>query len=243
MKILSIGNSFSEDAHAYLHKVAKERGEDLYTVDLAIGGCSLERHYKNISENLKAYLISTNGSEWEKDLVTIEEIIKNDIFDVVTLQQVSGYSGIYENYQPYLNEIISYVRKYQPNARLYIHRTWAYEIDSTHSDFPKYDCDQAKMYKAICDTTDKIANEVGVDIILSGTVIQNLRERVPEFDYKNGKDSLCRDGFHLSNYGRYAAALTWFATLTGKQVSPMNHEDFDIDTIAKICKVVNDTVF
>ena len=33
MKILSIGNSFSADAHVYLHSLAKERGIDLDTVN------------------------------------------------------------------------------------------------------------------------------------------------------------------------------------------------------------------
>ena len=38
MKILSIGNSFSEDAHVYLHTLAKERKMDLETVKKALGG-------------------------------------------------------------------------------------------------------------------------------------------------------------------------------------------------------------
>ena len=44
VKILSIGNSFSVDAHAYLHALAKKRGFDIKAVNLAIGGCSLETH-------------------------------------------------------------------------------------------------------------------------------------------------------------------------------------------------------
>ena len=44
MKLLSIGNSFSVDAQAYLHQVAKAEGETLECHNLFIGGCSLERH-------------------------------------------------------------------------------------------------------------------------------------------------------------------------------------------------------
>ena len=40
---------------------------------------------------------------------------------------------------------------------------------------------------------------------------------MPEFDYVHGGMSLNRDGFHLTyDYGRYAAGLTWYAFLTGK---------------------------
>lgn len=48
MKILSIGNSFSQDAQRYLHRLAKHEGVQLKTVNLYIGGCSLQRHYENI---------------------------------------------------------------------------------------------------------------------------------------------------------------------------------------------------
>ena len=238
MKVLSIGNSFSEDAHAYLHTLAKQRGIDLETIDLAIGGCSLQMHYDNIVENKARYLLGINGGEW-KENYSVEQILKSDTFDVITLQQVSGYSGICDSYQPYLNEIIDYVRKFQPNAKLYLHRTWAYEIDSTHGDFSKYDNDQEKMFDAICKTTSKIAKETNLQIIPSGNTIQALRNKVKTFDYKNGGNSLCRDGFHLSNYGRYSVGLTWLKTLTNAPVSPMPFEDFDDDIIAEICEIVN----
>ena len=243
MKILSIGNSFSADAHVYLHSLAKERGIDLDTVNLAIGGCSLETHWNNIVNNSVNYLLGLNGGEeWEKDLVSIEQILKSEAFDAVTLQQVSGYSGQVETYQPYLNDIIAYVRKYQPNAPLYIHRTWAYEIDSQHGDFPKYDCNQEKMHKAICEATNQIAQEVGATLILAGDVIDALRHRVPKFDYKNGGESVCRDGFHLSTYARYAVSLAWLATFTKKPVTPMMFMELDSVTNREICNIVNEIV-
>ena len=244
MKILSIGNSFSEDAHVYLHALAMQRGIDLQTANAAIGGCSLQMHYDNIVNGSAKYLHNINGGEeWEKDLASLEQILKSDTFDAVTLQQVSGYSGEYESYQPYLDNIISYVRKHQSSARLYLHRTWAYEIDSQHGDFPRYGSNQEQMLQAIRKATKQISEETGTTLILTGDVIQELREGVARFDYKNGGESLCRDGFHLSPYGRYAAALTWLATLTEKPATPMGFMDFDINVINEICKAVNKIVF
>ena len=48
LNLLAIGNSFSEDATRYLHDVARADGESIHAVNLYIGSCSLERHYKNM---------------------------------------------------------------------------------------------------------------------------------------------------------------------------------------------------
>ena len=40
MKILFIGNSFSEDANVYLYRLAKSVGADFEALSLVIGGCS-----------------------------------------------------------------------------------------------------------------------------------------------------------------------------------------------------------
>ncbi len=54
MKILAIGNSFSQDATRYLQDIAASAGEELFVRNLYIGGCSLEMHSKNIAENANA---------------------------------------------------------------------------------------------------------------------------------------------------------------------------------------------
>ena len=244
MKILSIGNSFSEDAQAYLHALAEQRGIDLTTVNLAIGGCSLQTHWENVEQNNANYLYGVNGGAWAEQLVTIKEILENENFDAVTLQQVSGFSGQYETYQPYLNDLAAYVREKQPGTKLYFQRTWAYEIDSPHGHFPFYDCDQKKMYDALCAASEQACLAIGATVIPAGTVIQTLRETVPAFDYANGGESLCRDSFHMSvTYGRFAVALTWLATLTGKKVEPMPFMELDGALIAEIARVVNEVVF
>ena len=45
MKVLAIGNSFSNDAMRYLHGIAKADGVDMKTVNLFIGGCSPLKKY------------------------------------------------------------------------------------------------------------------------------------------------------------------------------------------------------
>ena len=48
MKLLAVGNSFSQDACTFLHQTAQAQGLDLEVTNLYIGGCSLEMHYQNL---------------------------------------------------------------------------------------------------------------------------------------------------------------------------------------------------
>ena len=61
MKILSIGNSFSEDATAYLHKISEAGNSPIDVYNLYIGGCSLEMHACNIKSGEKKYRLEYNG--------------------------------------------------------------------------------------------------------------------------------------------------------------------------------------
>ena len=224
MKILSIGNSFSQDAHNLLHTIAEQNGKDIQTVNLCIGGCSLKTHHHNLVNNLENHFLERNGGEGERR-IGIREALKMDDFDVVTLQQVSELGGIFDSFFPYVTVLTEEIRAAQPNAKLYLHQTWGYEIDSGHPGFDNYDRDQKKMFLSIKETCLKVADLINAAIIPTGDTIQYLRENVKEFDYKNGGLSLCRDSFHLSlDYGRYAAAVTWYYTLTGEKpkVYPLN---------------------
>ncbi|MBQ9120911.1 MAG: DUF4886 domain-containing protein [Clostridia bacterium] len=219
MKVLAIGNSFSQDAFTYLHQIAEGGGEDLTCLGLYIGGCPLSLHAENIRTGAAAYLYQKNGDTSGDRCTSIADALAECDWDVVSLQQVSHDSGLYETYLPYLDEVADFVRTKCPGAKIVIHQTWAYETDSQHGGFANYDRDQVKMYNCLVDAYEKAADRLGVEIIPVGQVIQTLRG-TPTFDYANGAPSLCRDGFHLSiPQGRYAAGLTWYAALTGKSAA------------------------
>ena len=238
MKILSIGNSFSQDGQKWLHKLAQQNGTDLICHNLYIGGCSLSMHYENIVNNKSDYDFEVNGNSGVEK-ISIIDALRREKYDVITIQQVSGLSGIPETYFPYISIISNIVRWEQPQAELYLHQTWAYEIDSNHGDFTHYNKDQGEMYRRLRDAYSTAAKIINAKIIPTGDTIQKLRETLPEFDYKNGGLSLNRDGFHLSfDYGRFAAACVWFKTLTGKKIKISEFEDFDISLLNKIIDVI-----
>ena len=210
MRILSIGNSFSEDAHMYLHDVAALSGVTMTTCNLPIGGCSLARHYRNMLNGQKAYAQQVNG-EYTGFYVSLEDVfafLAVDYWDAITFQQVSHQAPRYETYQPYLSELVAFARKYSPKSKIYLQETWAYEQGSPRLTDELHYEDQADMYRDVHEAYKKAAEEIRADgIIPSGTAFQHL--------YKNGA-KIHRDTFHASlGIGRLTLATTWTTFLTG----------------------------
>ena len=244
MKLLSIGNSFSQDAQRWLHEIAACGNENIDTYNLFIGGCSLATHMDCICGRKADYSLEGNENRQIRT-VTANEIIENEAFDVITLQQASGFSGRPQSYVPYLTELAEYVRRHQPQAKLLFHETWSYETDSTHGHFAFYRHDQGEMFRRIADCAETAKRLIGVDMIPAGAFIQYLRENTKDFCYPEGGLSLCRDGFHLSlDYGRFAAAAIWYKELTGKTPAVASfaekHPEFDPRLLETVVTAMRD---
>lgn len=235
-KVLAIGNSFSEDATAHLYDICKSAGiEEIVIGNLFIGGCSLDTHLTNIKANISGYDFQLNTSgKWEHNYKsTVSQALEYTDWDFITLQQVSGYTGIYSSYGS-MHAILEHLEANKPKdtTEIYWHMTWAYQQNSTHADFSKYGKSQMKMYQMIVDTTKKkvLADQLIDGVIPSGTAIQNLRTSPLG-------DVITRDGYHLSiGAGRYTAALTWFSTLTGGDLD-------DVEYVASIDNKIKGYIF
>ncbi len=220
MKILSIGNSFSQDAQRYLYRLAKKAGDNFKTVNLDIGGCTLRTHYLNSLEDKAGYSFEYNGEDVGLK-VSIKQLLISDDWDVITFQQASHLSAHYETYTPYLEHLKEYVKKYCPHSKIYMHQTWAYE-DGTERlrEVGGYDSADA-MFQDIRDAYAKAAQAIQADgIIPCGQAMFNATNM--------GIDKIHRDTFHASlGAGRYLLALAWYKALTGKDITNNDFDDFD----------------
>ena len=210
MRILSIGNSFSHDAHRYLHKIAKSLGDDVKTVNLFIGGCSLETHYRNLLGDLAEYEYEENGDESSRRS-SIDGALSEGGWDVVTLQQASHLSAKAETYYPYITELAKHVREKCPTAKIYIHQTWAYDNGSERlisTGYPSAD----EMFEDVKRSYEKAAEAIGADgVIYSGEAMLKAL---------NSGINVYRDGFHAGfGAGRFLLGLVWYKTLTGNDIS------------------------
>ncbi len=214
INILAIGNSFSEDATYYLHQIAQAAGQDTKVVNLYIGGCSLERHWTNILNDAADYEYQLDGVKTGK-LVSIDEILKEESWDFIVTQQASPDSGWPDTYEPFLGWLADYCKEKAPSAQFLLQQTWAYELDSTHTAFPRYHKNQQEMYRRSSEAYREAALRHHMRLIPCGDAVQKARELVP-FQYGEGGISLCRDGFHMSFvYGRYLLAAVWAGTILG----------------------------
>ena len=231
MKVLSIGNSFSSDAHRYIHELAKKAGVNIKTVNLYIGGCPLRTHYLNILDDAVAYDFVFNGVSTGLK-VSIRQVLRSDDWDYVTLQQASGQSAHPETYDPYIQTVAAYVRKYCPKAKLLIHQTWAYENGSEKLANQQIFANDAEMFAAVEKAYAKAAELISADgIIPAGKAMLTASQ--------TGIEKIHRDTFHASlGAGRYLLALCWFKYLTGRDISDNDFNDFDQPVTEEERKVV-----
>ena len=211
MRVLTIGNSFSDDATEYLYDIVKSagKGENLYIGNLCYGGCTLSQHLQFFKENSFVYFYRTNnGNGWQtKENANFLDGLLDGEWDVISFQQASGYSGRSESYDS-LFELASLVReKVGDKPKFAWHMTWAYATSSDHPHFEWYEKDQLKMYNDILlAVKEKIISFAEIKMIApSGASVQLARNTG-----LNGVGTeLTRDGFHLDfGVGRYLAGLT-----------------------------------
>lgn len=238
VRLLAVGNSFSGNATHYLPDIVKAAGQELTLKQIYIGGCPLEKHWKN-AEAFQHGSTDKFARAWTN--LTAEP------WDFVTLQQYSMFSYKIETYRPYAQQLHDYIKAQAPKAEILIHETWAYREDDP---LFKAGFTQQAMYGSLRKAYATIAAELGCRIIPVGDAFQNARGDAawkgvfpdPNFDYKKplrptlpdqrhslnrgyawaqGKDgawSLKMDGHHANATGEYLAAAVWFEFLFGRSV-------------------------
>ncbi len=236
MNVLSIGNSFSTNAHKFLPLMAEADGEELMLCNLYIGGCSLENHWKNWREESTDYeyeiYLPYETEMTRVDDIALHEVVEDEEWDVITLQQCSPLSGIPESYSPYLSELAEYCRMVQPNAKIMLHQTWAYEAGCPNTAFANYGRSQQEMYRALTEAYVNAALEADIDLIIpSGRAWQTARNTIG--------DKLTEDGYHGNDLGCYLAGACFYEMIFGKSIYDNKFELPDVDKkineILKLC--------
>ncbi len=219
LRILAIGNSFSEDAiEQNLYELAKAGKKKIVIGNLYIGGAPLSLHVSNAKEDKPAYRyrkINLDGQMSEKANERLSEALIDEAWDYISFQQASPLSGDYDSYAKDLPLLYDYVTKHVifPETQYILHQTWAYQNGSSHEGFVRYNRSQDNMYKAITHTAEEVFNWGSFSLLVpSGTAVQNARSSFIG-------DHFTRDGYHLDlNYGRFVAACAWYESLFHENV-------------------------
>ena len=242
LKILMIGNSFSISNTRNMPQICDSMGLRLELGSLYIGGCTLEKHWKNV-ENAKegfapyGYRLFKDGKQVTKGVpakINIPEALKSEKWDIVTIQQGSHQSWIPESYSPYGDNLIKTIRELCPTAEIVVQETWSYT--PWDSRLKKWGIDQNEMYERLHKAYAAFAAKHGLRVIPMGAAVQLWRRTLPvkyapdsiggdvtgslKFT-PDGKGGFKADGdpFHLNAHGDYLQSLVWTEFLFKADVS------------------------
>ncbi|MCL9676964.1 DUF4886 domain-containing protein [Acinetobacter sp. ACZLY 512] len=208
IKILGIGNSFTQDAFMYVPWLLKELGFNNFSVSvLMYGGCTLEQHYNFAINNQSVYdyeIYDTDGPDYwvSKGTKTFKEGINFLNFDTIILQQQSARSWDYSSYAPYLNPLINYIyANTNYTTRLGWHGTpsapdgqrngnWNWNGSGSFT--------SAEFYAKQQDAYQQLHVDTPIEYVIpAGTAVQNLRST--SLKDLGGLNNLTSDGLHLDD--------------------------------------------
>ena len=156
LRVLAIGNSFSQSLCRYLPRVAAAAGEKLEFCNLFIGGCSLKRHAENIAKAGADPAFAPYSVTWfraddpahpAKFKANIPQMLATQTWDVVTIQQASHESWKPGSFHPWADSVLAAVRTLAPDAEIVVHETWSYNAADHRigDNFLDWPFDQAGM--------------------------------------------------------------------------------------------------
>ncbi|MBA4190668.1 MAG: DUF4886 domain-containing protein [Planctomycetaceae bacterium] len=184
VRLLTVGNSFSQNATKYLDKIVEADGNTLIHHRCVIGGSGPEQHLAKAALHEKdtkdkAGLYGTSKS--------LKQELVAEKWDVITIQQASIRSHDVANYRPAAKELYDYIKKHAPDSEIVIHQTWAYRVDD-----PRFGTTpgkageprtQKEMYDGLSSAYRTIAKELGVRRIPVGDAFY-LADTDPKWGYK-----------------------------------------------------------
>lgn len=249
LRVLLIGNSFSQNASAYLPQLAKDGGHEIVLGHAELPGCPLQRHWQ-LAELNRTEPDNPKGKPYEGGK-SLRMLLADGEWDVITMQQFSMLSANSDTYKPYAQQLYYLIRQYQPKARILIHQTWAYRSDS--KSFGEVASDklaqtEKEMYERSRAAYHQLAKELDVDIIPNGDAFWLISsnpatafKKDENFDpvkavypalpheqnslhagYIWSNNKLNFDSHHANDTGKYLGGLVWYAVLFNEPVIKLN---------------------
>ena len=223
LKVLDIGNSYTQDAQTYLPQIIKASGIDtdfsLYRAFRPSASfktwvdCWNDADNENYSIDFCAgtSLDGISGSGRASDGAVFRKALQSVKWDIILIHQVSTYSNDYSLWEGdgaggYLQELIRIIRVTNPQATIGYLMTHSYRGTYwANSEGSSY-----QRWRNIADATRQLKLEYDIDFIIPyGTAVQNLRASSLNDSYE-----FSEDGTHMgAGLGDYVAGCCYFESL------------------------------
>lgn len=208
VRLLTVGNSFSQNATRQLGNLVTNAGHVLIHQPIVVGGASLELHWGRAA-TFERDATSTNGLYGKQSL---KQHLVAQPWDFVTIQQASIKSHDAATYRPFAQQLHAYIKQHAPKAEVLMHQTWAYRVDDPRfkvaapkAGEPKT---QAEMYEQLTRAYTTIAAELGIRRLPVGDAF-HLADTDPKwgyqpdtkFDFKSNDENLLPNQKHSLHTG------------------------------------------
>jgi len=181
MNLLTIGNSFANNATEFLNELFDADG----TVPLTLGKANLPSAYLQKHWNLhrqserfpeiRPYELLVSGCDPRE--ATLREALTALPWDFVTLQQNSDLSFHPDSFFPWIEQLCDLALELAPQANVLLHQTWSYREDSPI--LHENGLTSATMFERLAENYRRAATRLGCRIIPCGLAFQKARERRP----------------------------------------------------------------
>lgn len=217
LRILAIGNSFTENMTLHLPRLVADAGADSVVVAYAaFAGASLEYQMSHLTsaDATHIWAVSTGGRPFVVDSVrrSLPYCVDYADWDIIVIQQKSTLSGLWDTIDPYLATTVRMLKTGHPRAQIVWQMTWAFASHfNKEKEFALYNGSREQMEQAIEDVAANVLRSGCVDLVIhSGRAIAVAR--------RDGIDTtgseLSGDGRHLDEgAGCYIAACSAYERL------------------------------
>lgn len=224
LRVLDIGNSYTNDCVHYLPQLVNAAGidaSDMCLYKATRGSGSFKNWYDiyydkdtssyEISKVLGGLTANISGAAAVGNGEQFRNTLKNNDWDLIIIHQRSEYAPYYDTWETtgeggYLKELIRAIRTAQPSATiglLLVHSYWDNFVNNAEKS-------SLERWKLIAESAKKLSANYGINFIIPyGTAIQNIRESSLNNEY-----DLTADGSHCSDgLADYTAACAYFQSL------------------------------
>lgn len=241
LKVLDIGNSYTDDALAMIPELVESMNidvSDMCLYKLIRGGSSFRswvNHYYgkdadvcNLTRVVGGLHVSCSEGEGKSyDSSLMRDVLTNEKWDLILIHQISNYAPYYsiwnsETDSGGLNELISILRYTQPQAAigtLLVHSYMSGYSNNTEKT-------SEARWRQIAMSTYHLCSNYGIGYVIPyGTAVENLRKVCGKQGnghgggYDRGGDDVygfTRDGLHLGvGLARYTSSCCYYESLFG----------------------------
>ncbi|MGP9801285.1 DUF4886 domain-containing protein [Rheinheimera sp. NSM] len=249
LKLMHIGNSFSWNSTHYLPQLARAGGRKITIFAASKGGCSLQCHAdflqlaRQNEPDGRAYKVTRVLKNYTGAVpnVSLDDALKAEKWDVITIQQTSRQSVDLATFEPYGETLISQIKRDAPGAKILLHKTWAYHDE--HLMFKQQQegpVSHTDMHSQLTQAYNRFAARYGLAIIPSADAMSLAYQQLPKADDEekastnNTKQAASienapsikqrsnmlysDDGAHLDIAGKYLTASVWYEVLFNESV-------------------------